>query len=51
MTEIQKILDNTYNLLSLIRVSGDDVDKMYTVRAGLREAYAKLEKEVEKEDG
>ena len=51
MTDIQKLLDRAYNILSLIPVSGDAVEKMCAVRADLREAYAKLNKEGEKEDG
>lgn len=39
MNEIQKNLDNAYNVLTRISVSGDSVDLMATAKSLLRNAY------------
>lgn len=39
MNEIQKKLDNAYNVLTRISVSGDSVDLMATAKSLLRNAY------------
>lgn len=39
MTELQKKLDNAYQMLGKLPVTGDAVDVMFFARQELREAY------------
>lgn len=39
MTETQKDLETAFNILSLIPVAGENVDRMMVVREHLRRAY------------
>lgn len=48
MNEIQKKLDNAYNVLTRISVSGDGVDLMATAKSILRDAYKIAEDRPEK---
>lgn len=47
MTELQKEIDQAFNLVSAITVSGDGVDVMAAVRARLRAAYSMAGKHTE----
>lgn len=55
MTEVQKALDNAFDVLSTIPVSGDNVEKMAIAREHLRRAFRLAgnveQKEAEKHGG
>ena len=49
--DTKQLLDESFKMLSLIHVSGDDVDLMAAVRTKLRTAYAQLNTQQEDKYG
>ena len=48
---VKNLLDEAFKLISVIPVSGENVEIMATARAKLRAAYAELNKQEDTENG
>ena len=45
--KIKKLLENAYNLISTVPVTGDGVERMAVARQNLREAFKLMEEETD----